>query len=192
MSTIDSEIKLFGLFDFNVTIEDKSLRPYIDVTPSSSYPHTASRLNSMPFGKGRIPITERFICGMMRKGRNNGKKRCAMKALRDSFVIVQALTGKNPMQVLVDAIINSGPREDCARIGKGGALKRTSVDVAPLRRLNIAIFLLCKGIRQSAMKATRSVAEIIADEIINASRNSSNSFAVKKKDEIERMAKSNR
>ena len=33
---------------------------------------------------------------------------------------------------------------------------------------------------------------LLADEIINAARGSSNSYAIKKKDEIERVAKANR
>ena len=36
------------------------------------------------------------------------------------------------------------------------------------------------------------MAECLADEIINASKGSSNSYAIKKKDEIERVAKANR
>jgi small subunit ribosomal protein S5e len=38
----------------------------------------------------------------------------------------------------------------------------------------------------------QTVAECLADEIINAARGSSNSYAIKKKDEIERVAKANR
>ena len=35
-------------------------------------------------------------------------------------------------------------------------------------------------------------AECLADELINAAKGSSNSYAIKKKDELERVAKSNR
>lgn len=188
-----TELKLFDRYSYNeVTVNDASLKRYICLDAQSSFPHTASTVSAKQFGKGKMPVAERFVCGLMRKGRNNGKKRLAMRALKDAFLIINALTGKNPLQVLVDALVNCGPREDCARVGKGGAVKRTSVDVSPLRRLNIAIFLVCKGIRQSAMKSTKSIAEVVADEVIAASRNSPNSFGVKKKDEIERMAKSNR
>ena len=187
------ELKLFDKYPYEgVAVNDISLERYISVDAQSSYPHTAGTVSSKQFGKGKVPITERFVCGLMRKGRNNGKKRLAMAALRDAFVIIDALTGRNPLQVLVDALINSGPREDCARIGKGGAMKRTAVDVSPLRRLNIAISLLCKGIRNTAMKGPKTIAEAVADELVAASRNSPSSYAVKKKDEIERMAKSNR
>ena len=38
----------------------------------------------------------------------------------------------------------------------------------------------------------KSIAECLADEIINAANDNQNSFAIKKKDEIERVAKANR
>lgn len=61
------------------------------------------------------------------------------------FLVCFALTEKteyvdfrfqNPLQVLVNAIINSGPREDSTRIGRAGTVRRQAVDVSPLRRVN--------------------------------------------------------
>ena len=43
---------------------------------------------------------------------------------------------QNPLQVLVSAIINSGPREDSTRIGRAGTVRRQAVDVSPLRPWN--------------------------------------------------------
>lgn len=42
--------------------------------------------------------------------------------------------------MLVNAVINSGPREDSTRIGRAGTVRRQAVDVAPLRRVNQASF----------------------------------------------------
>lgn len=49
-------------------------------------------------------------------------------------------------QVLVDAIINTGPREDSTRIGSQGTVRRQAVDVSPLRRVNQSISLLTTGV----------------------------------------------
>ena len=49
------------------------------------------------------------------------------------------------MKILVDAIKNSGPREDSTRIGRAGTVRRQAVDVSPLRRVNQAIWLLVTG-----------------------------------------------
>ena len=50
------------------------------------------------------------------------------------------------MQVLVDAIVNTGPREDSTRIGSQGTVRRQAVDVSPLRRVNQAVALLTTGV----------------------------------------------
>ncbi|KAI4471059.1 ribosomal protein s7 [Holotrichia oblita] len=96
------------------------------------------------------------------------------------------------LQILVTAIINSGPREDSTRIGRAGTVRRQAVDVSPLRRVNQAIWLLCTGAREAAFRNIKTIAECLADELINAAKGSSNSYAIKKKDELERVAKSNR
>uniref|UniRef100_A0A8W8KZ26 Small ribosomal subunit protein uS7 domain-containing protein n=1 Tax=Magallana gigas TaxID=29159 RepID=A0A8W8KZ26_MAGGI len=107
-------------------------------------------------------------------------------------VQVSDISLTNPLQVLVNAIINSGPREDSTRIGRAGTVRRQAVDVSPLRRVNQAIWLLCTGAREASFRNIKTIAECLADELINAAKGSSNSHAIKKKDELERVAKSNR
>lgn len=77
---------------------------------------------------------------------------------------------QNPLQVVVNAIINSGPREDSTRIGRAGTVRRQAVDVSPLRRVNQAIWLLCTGARESAFRNIKTIAECLADELINAAK----------------------
>ena len=96
------------------------------------------------------------------------------------------------IQILVDAIVNSAPREDSTRIGSQGTVRRQAVDVSPMRRVNQAIALLTIGSREAAFRNIKSIAECLAEELINAAKGSSNSYAIKKKDELERVAKSNR
>uniref|UniRef100_A0A8I5TXU7 Small ribosomal subunit protein uS7 domain-containing protein n=1 Tax=Pongo abelii TaxID=9601 RepID=A0A8I5TXU7_PONAB len=106
--------------------------------------------------------------------------------------IIQLLTGDNPLQVLVNAIINSGPREDSTRIGRARIMRRQAVDVSPLRRVNQAIWPQCTGAPEAAFRNIKTIAECLADELINAAKGSSNSYAIKKKDELESVAKCNR
>ncbi|KAJ1499359.1 ribosomal protein S5 [Coelomomyces lativittatus] len=128
----------------------------------------------------------------MMNGRNNGKKLMATRIVKHAFEIIHLLTDANPLQILVDAIINTGPREDSTRIGSQGTVRRQAVDVSPLRRVNQSIALLTIGTREAAFRNVRTIAECLADELINAAKGSSNSYAIKKKDELERVAKSNR
>jgi len=95
-------------------------------------------------------------------------------------------------QVFVNAIINSGPREDSTRVGAAGVVRRQAVDVSPFRRVCQAIYLIAHGAREAAFRSQRTIAECLADEIVNAANGSANSYAIKKKDEIERVAKANR
>ncbi|CEG81523.1 Putative 40S ribosomal protein S5 [Rhizopus microsporus] len=77
-------------------------------------------------------------------------------------------------------------------IGSQGTVRRQAVDVSPLRRVNQAISLLTIGAREAAFRNIKTIAECLADELINAAKGSANSYAIKKKDELERVAKSNR
>lgn len=106
----------------------------------------------------------------MMHGRNNGKKLLAVRIVQHAFEIIHLLTDKNPIQVLVDAIVNSGPREDSTRIGSAGTVRRQAVDVSPMRRVNQALYLLTTGAREAAFRNVKTVAECLADELINASR----------------------
>lgn len=76
---------------------------------------------------------------------------------------------------MVTAIINSGPREDSTRIGRAGTVRRQAVDVSPLRRVNQAIWLLCTGAREAAFRNIKTIAECVADELINAAKVNINS-----------------
>ncbi|XP_013416229.1 40S ribosomal protein S5 [Lingula anatina] len=189
------EIKLFGRWSSeDVQVSDISLTDYIAVKEKYAkfVPHSGGRYQVKRFRKAQCPIVERLTCSLMMHGRNNGKKLLAMRIVKHAFEIIYLLTGENPLQVVVNAIINSGPREDSTRIGRAGTVRRQAVDVSPLRRVNQAIWLLCTGAREAAFRNIKTIAECLADELINAAKGSSNSYAIKKKDELERVAKSNR
>merc|ERR1712077_171249 len=188
-------IKLFGRWTTDdVQVSDISLTDYLACRDrySKFLPHTSGRYQIKRFRKAQCPIVERLVNSLMMHGRNNGKKLMTVRIVKHSFEIIHLLSGENPLQVLVNAIINSGPREDSTRIGRAGTVRRQAVDVSPLRRVNQAIWLCCTGAREAPFRNIKSIAECLADELINAAKGSSNSYAIKKKDELERVAKSNR
>ena len=155
-------------------------------------PHTAGRYAKKRFRKASCPIVERLAVCLMKKGRNAGKKLLAVRIIQHTLEIIHLLTDQNPIQVVVDAIINSGPREDSTRVGGAGVVRRQAVDMSPFRRVNYALYLLATGAREASFRNLKTMAECLAEELINAARGSSNSYAIKKKDEIERVSKSNR
>jgi len=79
-------------------------------------------------------------------GRNTGKKQLAVNIIKHSFEIIHLQTDSNPLQVLVDALTNSGAREDSTRIGSSGTVRRQAVDVSPLRRIDQALYMLTTGV----------------------------------------------
>ena len=50
------------------------------------------------------------------------------------------------------------------------------MDISPLRRVNQAIYLLTTGARESAFRNIKTIAECLADELINAAKGSSNRY----------------
>jgi small subunit ribosomal protein S5e len=186
-------IKLFNKWTFDdVEVKDISLTDYIQIRQPVYISHSAGRYANKRFRKAQCPIVERVTNSLMMNGRNNGKKLKAVRILQHALEIIHLLTDQNPLQVLVDAVINTGPREDSTRIGSSGTVRRQAVDVSPLRRVNQAIALLTIGAREAAFRNIKTIAECLAEELINAAKGSSNSYAIKKKDELERVAKSNR
>merc|ERR1712091_56610 len=175
-------------------VKDISLEDYIACKPENAcfLPHSAGRWQKKRFKKAQCPIVERLTNSLMMHGRNNGKKVLACRIVKHTLEIIHLVTGENPIQVVTDAVINSGAREDSCRIGSAGVVRRQAIDVSPLRRVNMAIVLLTQGARQAAFRNIKTIAECLAEEIMNAAKGSSNSYAIKKKDEIERVAKANR
>jgi small subunit ribosomal protein S5e len=190
-----TEIKLFGKWSFDeISVRDVSLQDYIACGTNHAvyYPHTAGRYQKKRFRKASCPIVERLACCLMRKGRNNGKKLMACRIVQHTLEIIHLLTDANPIQIVVDAIINSGPREDSTRVGGAGVVRRQAVDMSPFRRVNYALYLIATGAREASFRNLKTMSECLAEELVNAARGSSNSYAIKKKDEIERVSKSNR
>jgi small subunit ribosomal protein S5e len=186
---------LFGKWSYeDLEVDDLALADYIAAVNTSQVflPHTAGRYASQRFRKAYCPIVERMVCALMFHGRNTGKKMLAVKIMQATLEIIHLLTDENPIQVLINAVVNAGPREDSTRVGSAGVVRRQAVDVSPFRRVNQAIYLLATGARAASFRNVKTIAECLADEIINAAKGSSNSFAIKKKDETERVAKANR
>jgi small subunit ribosomal protein S7 len=185
------DIRIFGKWDTKVEIRDPSLKKYISLMPVY-LPHTGGRHEHRRFGKSRVPIVERLINQLMKPGRNKGKKFLAYNIVRAVFEIIAARTGQNPIQVLVRAIENSAPREEVTRIMYGGIVYYVAVDVSPQRRVDLALRYLVEGARTASFNNPKPIDEALAEEIIAASSNDPKSYAIRKKEETERIALSSR
>ena len=187
-----TEIKLFQKWSFkDIEVTDLGLKRYLNLTPMVA-PHSMGRHEHQRFRKARVNIIERLINNLMRPGKNAGKKAKTTNIVKQAFEIINLRTGKNPVEIMVRAVENSAPAEDTTRISYGGVVYHLAVDVAPQRRIDLAIRYISEGARSASLNTPRSIAECVADELILAANQDIKSYAVAKRNERERIAQSSR
>ncbi len=198
--------KLFDKWSLSdVQITDPTFAEYVSLAPVS-IPHSHGRQAQKQFGKKKVNIVERLVNKLMRggtgektggkvirtMGRLQGKKFKAMKIVEQALDEVAKRTGKNPVQVLIDSLQNSAPREDTTRVQYGGVSYQVAVDVSAERRLDMALRNISLAAIMGAFDKKKTLSEALADEIAMAAAGDVKSYAIKKRDETERMARSAR
>jgi len=192
MPELAEKFKLFGRWRLDeVEVKDPGLKRYICLKPML-VPHSGGRHEHRRFGKAEVNVVERLANMLMRPGPNGGKKTKALKIVRNALEIIHLRTRQNPVQVLVRAIENSAPREDVTKLSYGGIVYFKAVDISPQRRLDLALRHLAQGAREACFRSRKTPEEALAEEIIAAAENDSRSFAIRKKNELERIAYSSR
>jgi len=182
-----------------VKVNDVGLQTVINLKPML-VPHSGGRHEHRKFAKTRVNIVERLVNQLSHFGRKyakntgrmGGKKQKALSIVKTALEIVNLKTGENPVQTLVRAIENSAPNEDTTRLSYGGVVYHMSVDISPVRRVDLALRFMSEGVRAAAFSSPKSVEEVLAEEIIQAAAGDSNSYTVKKKNEQERVAMASR
>ena len=181
--------KVFNRWELNeVEVNDPAMVRYVNLTPVL-VPHSMGRHARQVFNKSDLSIVERLINKMMRKENNTGKKMRAYSIVKDAFEIVYTRTKKNPVQVLVEAISNAGPREEIVRLKYGGIAVPKAVDTSAQRRVDQALMFITRGAWSASFKHRRPISEALASEIIACAAYDAKSFAISQKDAKERVAK---
>jgi len=187
-----SVFKIFDRWSLDgIEVRDPGLKGYISLKQTKT-PHSGGRHEHQRFMKSGVNIVERLVNNMMRHGRCGGRKATAIGMIRNAFEIIHLRTGRNPVEVLVEAVVNAAPCEDITRVAYGGVVYPVSVDISPQRRVDLALRHLADGARQAAFSNPKTVDEALADEIFHAASRDSKSFAVKRRDEMERVALASR
>ena len=186
------DIKLFGKWSFEgIQVKDPGLKQYISLRPMY-VPHSMGRHEHGKFHKAKVNIVERLINNLMRPGSSAGKKTRAINLIKNAFEIINIRTGQNPIQVLVTAVEKTSPGEDTTRISYGGIAYHMAVDISPQRRVDLALRHLSEGARKLSFGNPKTLDEYVAEELVFASKKDVKSYAVKKRNEMERIARSSR
>ncbi|MFH1224980.1 MAG: 30S ribosomal protein S7 [Candidatus Diapherotrites archaeon] len=199
-------MKVFGKWDVEtVKVNDTSLANHMSLE-ARKIPHTFGKKGRGVAEKGQVNVIERLVNKVMRSGQGKrklsgkyirgrgscGKKLQAMRIVEGAFTIIEREMKENPIQILVKAIENSGPREDITRIKRGGISYTVSVDVAPIKRVDESLKNLALSAFSSSFNRKVSAEEALAKEIMLAAKEDNSSFSIKRRDEVERIAKSSR
>ena len=197
------DIKLFNRWETqNIVVTDPGLIAYINVAPVI-VPKTGGRNAGYRFHKNKYNIVERLINKVMVPGHRGkkhrltsghvtGKAHNAYLIVEKTLEIVEKTLQKNPVEVFVKALENGAPREEITTIEYGGAKYPQAVDVAPQRRVDIALRLMVQGSYNKSFNAKKKFAQCLADEIIAAYNSDNKSTVIAKKLELERQADSSR
>jgi SSU ribosomal protein S7P len=189
-SNVLDDLLLFDKWRLDeIVINDPSIKNYVSLKPVI-VPHTCGRHKGKD--KSKENIVERLINKVMRTEKNTGKKLRAYNIVKKSFEIINERTGQNPMQVLINAIGNAGPREETVHLKYAGLAVPKSVDTSPQRRVDEALMFITKGTSSSSFKNKKPVEECLASEIIAAANYDIKCYSISKKEEKERVAKAAR
>ena len=126
---------------------------------------------------------EKFINQVMERG----KKTIARKIVYGAFDLIKTQSKKDPLEVFKKAIENSSPMVQVRSRRVGGATYQVPQEVKPKKQASLAmkwILAAAKSKKGKPMKVK------LADELLAASKNEGS--AVKKKEDMHRMAEANR
>ncbi len=191
---------LFRKWDMtDIEIKDPGLKTAISLK-KQILPYTFGRSALKRFNKAEVNLVERLCNKIMHfgkkyaknTGRMAGKKSRAIRTVKTAFDIIQLKTGQNPVEVLVRAVEYSAPNEDTTRIVYGGTVYHVSVDVAPIRRVDLALRFIADAIKESTFSNPKPIEEHMAEQLILAANNDPAAPSVKKKHELERIAQASR
>ena len=202
MSEQTLNFKIFDKYDIStIEIQDEGLKSAINLKPKLLLKNQGRNVGK--FSQTKVNIVERLanklsVAGhrgkkhKLEKGNATGKYTKNMQIIMDVLEMIEKKTGKNPVEILVRAVENSAPRDETTVIEYGGARYPQAVDVAPVRRVNLALKHLVHGASDKAFNKKKTIAQTLAEEIIMAADKNGESLAIRKKKEAEAQADSAR
>lgn len=129
----------------------------------------------------------RMATMLVNKIMRDGKKGLAERTVYSALEMVRERSGKEPVEVLEQALKNVSPLLEVKSRRVGGATYQVPVEVRPERRISLGLRWLAEHARS---RGEKTMAERLANELLDASVNQGG--AVKKKEDTHRMAEANK
>jgi small subunit ribosomal protein S7 len=116
-----------------------------------------------------------------------GKKSTAERIIHQAFELIEIKTKRSPVDVFEAAVKNATPMLEVKPRRVGGATYQVPVEVAPARRLSLAMRWL---IASSRNRSGKSMAEKLAAELMDAAAGTGST--IKKREDTHKMADANK
>lgn len=143
----------------------------------------AEKRSLIPDPKFNSELVTRVINAMMQRGKKTVAERIVYGALED----LGEKTGKDPLEVLSQAIANMKPRVEVKSRRVGGTTYQVPVEIRSSRQLALALrWMVAAASGRRGVPMPRAVAM----ELLDAFNSTGN--VIKKRDDTHRMAQANR
>ncbi len=192
------QMKVFGKYSLeDVKVTDPGLKKVVNLSQKLLI-KSHGRIKQ-DAAKSKVNVIERIINLLQVPGSRGKKHRIITswstgkydknaKIIMSALDIIEKKTKENPVKVLVKAIETAAPREEVTSIEYGGARYPQSVDTSPRRRLALVLRFFVHGAYDKAFNKKPTITEALAKEIMLAAEGSSESFAMQKKNDLEKQA----
>lgn len=146
--------------------------------------------------KGHVPkravladpiYNDKIVAKLVNNIMLDGKKGTAQKLCYQAFDIIKEKSGKDPLEVFIQAMNNIMPVLEVKARRVGGATYQVPMEVRPERRQALGLRWL---VSYSRKRGERTMAQRLAAEILDASN--SVGSAVKKREDTHKMAEANK
>jgi small subunit ribosomal protein S7 len=137
----------------------------------------------MPDPVYNSPLVTKFINGLM----EGGKKSSAEKIFYNSLLQLGDKVGEDPLKAFKRAIDNVRPQVEVKSRRVGGSTYQVPLEVPQERRGSLAIRWIVGAARS---RGEKTMIDRLTGELLDAANNRGN--AVKKKDDVHRMAEANK
>jgi small subunit ribosomal protein S7 len=132
-------------------------------------------------------FTSRLVTMMINKLMLSGKKATAERILYAALERIQERTGREPIDVFNNAVMNCTPRVEVKARRVGGATYQVPMEVRQERGTSLALRWLVSFSRK---RSGKSMVEKLSNELMDAANDTGS--AIRKREETHRMADANK